>query len=107
MYQKCKFRGGFTKDHQFVKWFFEVLNEMSEEQQRVFLSFATGSDRSPVGGLGKLTFYLEKRGGDDVLLLPEAHTCFNHLIIPEYPTKEILKEKLLLAMENSEGFGII
>ncbi|CAF1059190.1 unnamed protein product, partial [Adineta ricciae] len=25
---------------------------------------------------------------------------------PPYPTREILKEKLLLAIENCEGFGI-
>jgi HECT-domain (ubiquitin-transferase) len=43
----------------------------------------------------------------DPELLPEAHTCFNHLVIPNYPSKEKLREKLLLAMENSEGFGIV
>jgi len=59
-----------------------------------------------VGGLGKLVFYLERKEGDSDLL-PEAHTCFNHLVVPEYASKEKLREKLLLAMENSEGFGII
>jgi hypothetical protein len=59
-----------------------------------------------VGGLGKLAFYIEKKG-DDSDLLPEAHTCFNHLVIPQYSSKERLKEKLTLAISNSEGFGII
>jgi ubiquitin-protein ligase E3 A len=95
--KKCKFRGGFNAEHPFVQNFFEVLNEFDEVQQRMFLSFSTGSDRSPVGGLGKLVFYLERQGGD-AELLPEAHTCFNHLIIPEYATKEKLKEKMLLAI---------
>lgn len=106
MFKSCKYRGGFSKEHPFVKQFFEVLNEFDEGQQRLFLQFATGSDRSPVGGLGKLVFYLERKEGDSDLL-PEAHTCFNHLVIPEYSSKDKLREKLLLAMENSEGFGII
>lgn len=106
MFERCKYRGGLTKEHELVKWFFEVLGEFDEVQQRLFLQFSTGSDRSPVGGLGKLVFYLERKDGDQELL-PEAHTCFNHLIIPHYANKDKLKEKLLLAMENSEGFGII
>lgn len=31
---------------------------------------------------------------------------FNQLLLPPYPTREILKEKLFLAIENCEGFGI-
>lgn len=41
-----------------------------------------------------------------VTLLPTAHTCFNQLDLPEYPSEEILREKLLTAVkEGSEGFG--
>jgi hypothetical protein len=29
------------------------------------------------------------------------------LLLPEYKSKEKLKEKLLVALENSEGFGLI
>lgn len=38
--------------------------------------------------------------------LPEAHTCFNQLILPEYPSKESLKKKLIIAISNAEGFGL-
>jgi len=38
--------------------------------------------------------------------LPEAHTCFNQLILPEYQNKEILKKKLIIAISNAEGFGL-
>jgi hypothetical protein len=31
---------------------------------------------------------------------------FNQLLLPPYPTREILKNKLFLAIENCEGFGI-
>lgn len=35
-----------------------------------------------------------------------AHTCFNRLDLPPYPTPEILYEKLLLAVEETNTFGI-
>ncbi|CAA2961184.1 E3 ubiquitin- ligase UPL2-like [Olea europaea subsp. europaea] len=38
--------------------------------------------------------------------LPSAHTCFNQLDLPEYPSKQHLEERLLVAIhEGNEGFG--
>ncbi|KAL3504950.1 hypothetical protein ACH5RR_034791 [Cinchona calisaya] len=38
--------------------------------------------------------------------LPSARTCFNQLDLPEYPSKQHLEERLLLAIhEANEGFG--
>jgi E3 ubiquitin-protein ligase HUWE1 len=40
------------------------------------------------------------------LMLPTAHTCFNQLDLPEYPSEEVMREKLLIAIrEGAEGFG--
>ena len=38
--------------------------------------------------------------------LPEAHTCFNSLNLPPYPSLEILREKLLLAVRESGSFAL-
>jgi ubiquitin-protein ligase E3 A len=59
------------------------------------LAFATGSDRAPVNGLKSMKFYIIKdlENSSDKKL-PTAHTCFNHLVIPDYSTKEILKLKM-------------
>ena len=35
-----------------------------------------------------------------------AHTCFNQLVLPAYTNKKILKQKLVIAIQNAEGFGI-
>lgn len=35
-----------------------------------------------------------------------AHTCFNRLDLPPYESKELLFEKLLLAVEETSTFGI-
>jgi len=31
------------------------------------------------------------RHGEDSEMLPSSHTCFNHLLIPEYSTKEKMR----------------
>ena len=39
---------------QAVKWLWEIVNELDDEEPRRFLKFFTGSDRAPIGGLGNL-----------------------------------------------------
>lgn len=40
--------------------------------------------------------------------LPVAHTCFNLLDLPKnYSSKEKLRSKLLQAINNTEGFGLV
>ena len=47
------------------------------------------------------------RFGPDSDKLPCAHTCFNHLLLPDYKNKDKLRERLLIAINNSEGFGLM
>lgn len=79
---------------------------MSEENKKKFLMFATGTDRVPLRGLGDLRLTISKHGREDSRL-PSAHTCFNHLLLPEYSSEEVLKKKLLLSISFSEGFGTL
>jgi ubiquitin-protein ligase E3 A len=97
---------GYTKDHRIVKEFWETVHAMPEETQRRLLSFSTGSDRAPIKGLGSLKFVLA-RAGPDSEQLPTSHTCFNHLLIPEYSSVEKLKKLLYMAVAESEGFGLM
>jgi ubiquitin-protein ligase E3 A len=41
-----------------------VVHELSVEDKRRFLQFTTGSDRAPVGGLGKLKLIIARNGAD-------------------------------------------
>lgn len=38
---------------------------------------------------------------------PVAHTCFNRIDLPEYHSWSDLFEKLTLAIEGTEGFGVV
>ena len=64
---------------QVVKWLWEIVRSFSQEEKRMFLKFFTGSDRSPIGGLGNLRCVIQ-RDGTDSSKLPTSHTCFNVLL---------------------------
>jgi len=97
---------GYTKEHPTIRNFWEVVHSLTLEQQKRLLFFTTGSDRAPIGGLQNLNFVITRHGSDSDRL-PSAHTCFNHLLLPDYATKEKLKERLLTAINNAEGFGML
>ncbi|KAK0145980.1 Ubiquitin-protein ligase E3A [Merluccius polli] len=98
--------GGYSKDCQVIKDFWETIHSFGEDQKRQFLQFTTGSDRAPVGGLGKLKMIIAKNGSDTDRL-PTSHTCFNALLLPEYSSKEKLRERLLKAITYAKGFGML
>ncbi|XP_071373683.1 ubiquitin-protein ligase E3A [Centroberyx affinis] len=101
-----EYDGGYSKDSQIVKDFWETIHSFGEEQKRLFLQFTTGTDRAPVGGLGKLKMIIAKNG-PDTDRLPTSHTCFNALLLPEYSSKEKLRERLLKAITYAKGFGML
>jgi HECT-domain (ubiquitin-transferase) len=41
-----------------------VHNDLTDGERKRLLFFSTGSDRSPIGGLGNLKFYIAKQGGE-------------------------------------------
>ncbi|KAL2313625.1 E3 ubiquitin-protein ligase pub3 [Schizosaccharomyces pombe] len=93
-----------------IKWFWEIIAGWKNEDRSKLLQFATGTSRIPVNGFrdlqgsdGPRKFTIEKAGTPDQL--PVAHTCFNRLDLPDYPSKDTLHEKLSLAVENTVGFG--
>ena len=99
------------------------------EQKSRLLQFATGTSRIPVNGFkdlqgsdGPRRFTIEKSGSDKAL--PKSHTwyvvttwylptceltetlnSFNRLDLPEYKTYDALASKLMIAVEETVGFG--
>ena len=96
---------GYTKDSQVVQWFWEIVSKFTEKEKRNLLFFVTGNDRIPLNGLSSLKFRIQ-RSGDNDELLPSAHTCFNIVSFPEYSSKEILKNRFAIALENITGFNL-
>ncbi|XP_069974942.1 probable E3 ubiquitin-protein ligase HECTD2 [Penaeus vannamei] len=96
---------GYSPEYPTIRWFWEVINEMTIAQQKRFLLFTTGSDRIPVGGMGEMSFKVSCWRGH-THMLPQAHTCFNQLVLPPYNDKATLRNKLFIALDNAEGFGL-
>uniref|UniRef100_A0A7N8XX79 E3 ubiquitin-protein ligase n=1 Tax=Mastacembelus armatus TaxID=205130 RepID=A0A7N8XX79_9TELE len=93
-----------------IVWFWQFIKEMDNEKRMRLLQFVTGTCRLPVGGFtdlmgsnGPQKFCIEKVGKEN--WLPRSHTCFNRLDLPPYKSYEQLKEKLMFAIEETEGFG--
>jgi len=97
---------GYEEDSPYIETFWNLLLSLDTEKKKLFLSFVTGSDLAPVGGLQELQLVVQKNGGEPTERLPTAHTCFNLLLLPEYGCAEKLERMMVTAMHNAEGFGL-
>ncbi|CAA0843325.1 E3 ubiquitin-protein ligase UPL1 [Striga hermonthica] len=103
---------GYSTASPAIQWFWEIVQGFSKEDKARLLQFVTGTSKVPLEGFGALQgisgsqkFQIHKAYGSPDHL-PSAHTCFNQLDLPDYPSKERLEERLLLAIhEGNEGFG--
>ena len=107
----------------------QVLLNYSEMLQKKFLLFTTGSDRVPVGGMQEMTFKISKLKvrcfiknifelnfhylilcnflfQDKTNFLPEAHTCFNQLVLPDYKNKVFINFQQILSIDTEYGTSI-
>ncbi|XP_015283295.1 PREDICTED: E3 ubiquitin-protein ligase HACE1 isoform X2 [Gekko japonicus] len=109
--KNTEYTSGYERDDLVVQWFWEVVEELTQEERVLLLQFVTGSSRVPHGGFAHIM------GGSGLQnftiaavpytpnLLPTSSTCINMLKLPEYPRKEILKDRLLVALHcGSYGY---
>ena len=91
---------GWDASHRTVRDFWAVV-------RRRLLEFVTASDRVPVGGVRNIQFVVQRNGDEpgDRGHLPTAYTCYGTLLLPEYRDREVLRERLAMALENAQGFG--
>lgn len=104
--KSTEYEGGYTSETAIIQAFWELVHDMCTEDKKRLLQFTTGSARVPVGGLARLKLIIV-RHSPDCDRLPTAHTCFNVLLLPEYSSKEKLKDRLYKAIKYSQGFGML
>ncbi|XP_038130866.1 E3 ubiquitin-protein ligase NEDD4-like isoform X5 [Cyprinodon tularosa] len=107
--QHTVYKNGYCPNHPVIQWFWKVVLLMDAEKRIRLLQFVTGTSRVPMNGFAELygsngpqLFTIEQWGTPEKL--PRAHTCFNRLDLPSYESFEDLREKLLMAVENAQGF---
>ncbi|KAM8806674.1 E3 ubiquitin-protein ligase HECW2 [Eudromia elegans] len=106
-----EYRGGYHDSHIVIRWFWAAVERFNNEQRLRLLQFVTGTSSIPYEGFASLRgsngprrFCVEKWG--KITALPRAHTCFNRLDLPPYPSFSMLYEKLLTAVEETSTFGL-
>uniref|UniRef100_A0A8C9VQA5 E3 ubiquitin-protein ligase n=1 Tax=Scleropages formosus TaxID=113540 RepID=A0A8C9VQA5_SCLFO len=107
--QHTVYKNGYCPNHPVIQWFWKAVLLMDAEKRIRLLQFVTGTSRVPMNGFAELygsngpqLFTIEQWGTPDKL--PRAHTCFNRLDLPTYESFDDLREKLLMAVENAQGF---
>jgi ubiquitin-protein ligase E3 C len=106
--QHVVYAGGYWATDEYVGTFWRVVEEdLTAKQRGLLLKFITSCPRPPLSGFGalqpKVTIYKVK---DDVDRLPSASTCVNLFKLPQYSSREVLYEKLVLAIESGTGFEL-
>uniref|UniRef100_A0A8C7QBS6 HECT-type E3 ubiquitin transferase n=1 Tax=Oncorhynchus mykiss TaxID=8022 RepID=A0A8C7QBS6_ONCMY len=107
--QHTVYKNGYCPNHPVIQWFWKAVLLMDAEKRIRLLQFVTGTSRVPMNGFAELygsngpqLFTIEQWGTPDKL--PRAHTCFNRLDLPTYESFDDLRERLLMAVENAQGF---
>ncbi|XP_015432898.1 PREDICTED: E3 ubiquitin-protein ligase NEDD4 isoform X3 [Dufourea novaeangliae] len=108
--QNTLYKGDYHANHIVVQWFWRVVLSFSNEMRSRLLQFVTGTSRVPMNGFKELygsngpqLFTIEKWGTPENY--PRAHTCFNRIDLPPYESYQQLREKLIKAIEGSQGFA--
>ena len=100
--------------HQVIEWFWETVDDMTQEQLGDLLSFVSGSRYPPIDGFtgprgdGQWLNIIVDRNThlsstittteDSIDFFPKAQTCFKQIKFGLYSSKEIMRERLLMAL---------
>jgi hypothetical protein len=85
-------------------WMMEVLEGGGNEFRLDFLRFVTGFKSIPTGGFTTAQHHhITIKHAVDLTVdsLPRSHTCFLTLDLPLYPSREILRSKLEIAVKET------
>ena len=111
--EAMQYTGGYHPSQPIIVWFWEVIEQLTPDQQRQFLRFMTSCSRQPLLGFRALEplpciqqiRVLEGTSPNEVPL-PSSSTCMNLLKLPNYGSKELLQKKLIAAIEAGAGFEL-
>lgn len=100
-----RYSGGLTENSPVIQFFWEVLEEITDTEKLLFIKFCWGQERLPANdeeferNSTRLMIRPSlKAAKNPNKALPKADTCFFNLELPNYTTKEALKERLMIAI---------
>lgn len=100
------YTGGYGLEDPTIIAFWNVVSSFSDEERSQLIKFVTSHSRPPLLGFKELQpkFCIQKAAGSD--RLPTASTCMNLLKLSTYESEEVLREKLIYAIQAGTGFEL-
>ncbi|XP_054612956.1 probable E3 ubiquitin-protein ligase HERC1 isoform X1 [Dunckerocampus dactyliophorus] len=89
-----------TESHQLVGWFWQSLEEFTNEERVLFLRFVSGRSRLPSNPADMTQKFQIIKVDRPVNGLPTAQTCFFLLRLPPYTSQAVLAERLRYSIHN-------
>ena len=98
----------FNRESPQIGWLWKVLHSFTPAQRSDFLRFVTGTTQIPVGGFAGDKRIKIAMSHEDINNLPTSHTCDRQLHIPLYPSEDVLRAKLEMAIGMADaGMGFV
>ncbi|KAK5669938.1 ubiquitin-protein ligase (E3) [Batrachochytrium dendrobatidis] len=105
--QNTVYSGVYDDKHPTIVMFWEVLQDFDEDQRRKLVKYVTSCSRPPILGFCELyPLFSIRDSSTDQARLPTASTCVNLLKLPRYESKDILRQKLIYAIDSDAGFEL-
>ena len=113
------YKGHYNENNQTIKYFWQVLSELSQNDLFIIYFFCTSSTHVPLDGFNSLKginnkiqkFTIEPKlnlildeSGENKFKLIEAKTCFNRIFLPEYGTIEEMRKAIDIIIGNDTQF---
>ncbi|KAM9841857.1 putative E3 ubiquitin-protein ligase HERC1 [Aulostomus maculatus] len=89
-----------TESHQLIGWFWQSLEEFTNEERVLFLRFVSGRSRLPSNPADITQKFQIIKVDRPINGLPTAQTCFFLLRLPPYTSQAILAERLRYSIHN-------
>ena len=89
----------YKKGSKLIETFWEVIGSFSEEDQRKFIQFCWAQNRLPINDSNfQLKIMPFDQNKEQDIQLPQADTCFFNFKLPKYSSFEIMRQKILKAI---------
>ncbi|KAI1904452.1 hypothetical protein AGOR_G00005790 [Albula goreensis] len=94
------------EQHQLVQWFWQTLEEFSNEERVLFMRFVSGRSRLPANTADISQRFQIMKVDRPYDSLPTSQTCFFQLRLPPYSSQPIMAERLRYAINNCRSIDM-
>ncbi|MGH0120210.1 UNVERIFIED_CONTAM: hypothetical protein FKN15_006371 [Acipenser sinensis] len=94
------------EQHQLVQWFWQTLEEFSNEERVLFMRFVSGRSRLPANTADISQRFQIMKVDRPYDSLPTSQTCFFQLRLPPYSNQAVMAERLRYAINNCRSIDM-